>query len=317
MQAIIQNEFLSLTVDTHGAEAVSLKNAAGEELRLAGRSGGLGAPRAHPLPVDGQAQGRQLHPWRQDLQGRPARFCPGRGAHPAEGGGRHHPARAAPDEAMKAEKFPFDFLLTSTFRLDGKTLHHTLTVSNPGAEELRFGIGYHPAFQVPFDNSHTVEDYEFRFDQPESPVILDASGGGLLTGKCYYQWKNRQAIQLTNDLFDNDSFCMAGLRTRTLGIYEKDTGRSIVCDVAGFPYTLIWSACRSPCASSASSRGTRCLPRWTIRRSGSSVLLRPASPRAGSGARPSARPSTAELQAKREAPQRGASLFLCDKFTEP
>ena len=94
--------------------------------------------------------------------------------------------------------------------------------------------------------SHTVEDYEFRFDQPESPVILDASGGGLLTGKCYYQWKNQQAIQLTNDLFDNDSFCMAGLRTRTLGIYEKDTGRSIVCDVAGFPYTLIWSALSKP-----------------------------------------------------------------------
>ena len=78
------------------------------------------------------------------------------------------------------------------------------------------------------------------------PVILDASGGGLLTGKCYYQWKNQQAIQLTNDLFDNDSFCMAGLRTRTLGIYEKDTGRSIVCDVAGFPYTLIWSALSKP-----------------------------------------------------------------------
>ena len=93
-------------------------------------------------------------------------------------------------------------------------MHHTLTVTNPAdaAEELQFGIGYHPAFQVPFDDSHTVEDYEFRFDQPESPVILDASGGGLLTGKCYYQWKNQQAIQLTNDLFDNDSFCMAGLR---------------------------------------------------------------------------------------------------------
>lgn len=99
---------------------------------------------------------------------------------------------------------------------------------------------------MPFDAEHTVEDYEFRFDQPESPVILDASGGGLLTGKCYYQWKNQQAIPLTNDLFDNDSFCMAGLRTKTLGIYEKDTGRSIVCDVAGFPYTLIWSALSKP-----------------------------------------------------------------------
>ena len=32
MQATIHNEFLALTVDTHGAEAVSLKNAAGEEM---------------------------------------------------------------------------------------------------------------------------------------------------------------------------------------------------------------------------------------------------------------------------------------------
>ena len=32
MQATIHNEFLTLTVDTLGAEAVSLKNAAGEEL---------------------------------------------------------------------------------------------------------------------------------------------------------------------------------------------------------------------------------------------------------------------------------------------
>ena len=34
MQATIHNEFLTLTVDTHGAEAVSLKNAAGEEMLL-------------------------------------------------------------------------------------------------------------------------------------------------------------------------------------------------------------------------------------------------------------------------------------------
>ena len=59
-----------------------------------------------------------------------------------------------PDEAMKAEKFPFDFVLTSTFRLDGKTLHHTLTVSNPGAEELRFGIGYQDRKSTRLNSSH-------------------------------------------------------------------------------------------------------------------------------------------------------------------
>ena len=53
------------------------------------------------------------------------------------------------DEAIKAERFPFDFVLTSTFRLDGKTVHHTLSVRNPRYQELRFGIGYHPASTSP------------------------------------------------------------------------------------------------------------------------------------------------------------------------
>ena len=125
---------------------------------------------------------------------------------------------------------------------------HTLTVENPAdaAEPLPFGIGYHPAFNVPFDEQHTLADYEFRFDRPESPVILDARPNGLLSGKCYYQWKNAAAIQLEEHMFDNDSFCMAGLRSKTLGLYEKDTGRSIVCDIADYPYTLIWSAASAP-----------------------------------------------------------------------
>ena len=146
----------------------------------------------------------------------------------------------AANEETKA-RFPFEFVLTSTFRLEGKTVHHTLKVHNPGSEPLQFGVGYHPAFNVPFDAQHTTADYEFRFDRPESPVILDARPSGLLSGKSYYQWKNAARIPLEEGMFANDSFCMAGLRSATLGLVEKDTGRSITCNIAGYPYTLIWS----------------------------------------------------------------------------
>ena len=141
------------------------------------------------------------------------------------------------DEKSKAERFPFDFVLTSTFRLEGRTVHHTLTVTNPAdaAEELQFGIGYHPAFRIPFDDQHTTTDYEFRFDQPESPMILDAYPNGLLTGKCGYRWKNEQSIPLTDDLFENDSFCMAGLRSRTLASTKRTPARGIVCQCGGLP----------------------------------------------------------------------------------
>ena len=152
------------------------------------------------------------------------------------------------DEKSKAERFPFDFVLTSTFRLEGRTVHHTLTVENPAdaAEELRFGIGYHPAFALPFDDRHVTEDYEIRFDGIESPLCVSAQPNGLLNGQSYYLARNVEAIPLTDDLFDNDSHAMVNLRSGHVSVIEKDTGRSVICDVSDFPYTLIWSAAKKP-----------------------------------------------------------------------
>ena len=246
MQATIHNEYLTLTVDTYGAEAVSLKNAAGEELLW------------QADPAVWKRHAPILFPWTGKLKD--GSFTHGGKTYK---GGQHgfardveHTLRKAegdtirlelrPDETMKAERFPFDFVLTSTFRLDGKTLHHTLTVSNPGSEELRFGIGYHPAFALPFDDRHVTEDYEIRFDGVESPLCVSAQPDGLLNGQSYYLARNVEAIQLTDDLFDSDSHAMVNLRSAHVSVIEKDTGRSVICDVSDFPYTLIWSAPKKP-----------------------------------------------------------------------
>ena len=240
MQVTIHNEALTLTVETMGAEAVSVKNAAGGEMLW----------QADPSVWSRHAP--ILFPWTGKLPG---------GSFTYKGkeykGGQHGFARDMEHKVVSAEadcvvlelkagpetadRFPFDFTLTSTFRLEGKTVHHTLAVTNNGPEKMGFGVGYHPAFNVPFDDKHDTEDYEFRFDRMESPMIIDARPNGLLSGKNYYRWKNTDTIPLTDDLFANDSFCMVGLRSGKLGIYEKDTGRNVSCDIEGYPYTLIWS----------------------------------------------------------------------------
>ncbi len=143
------------------------------------------------------------------------------------------------EETLK--KFPYEFRLVSTFTIEGDTLHHTLTVENLDEEKLPFGIGYHPAFTVPFDDKHTFSDYEFRFSEMESPLCINCLPKGLVHGDNYYLGTNLTSIPLTEHLFDNDSFCMVNLSSEKLGIYEKDTGRGVVCDISSFPYCLIWS----------------------------------------------------------------------------
>ena len=137
--------------------------------------------------------------------------------------------------------FPWKFRLLSTFTLEKDTLHHTLTVENRDFEAFSFGIGYHPAFALPFDDKHTFADYELRFSEMESPLCLGTAPKGLVNGQVYSLGSNIRSIPVTAGMFDNDSHCMVNLQSKTLGLYEKDTGRAVVCDIGDFPYCLIWS----------------------------------------------------------------------------
>ena len=138
-------------------------------------------------------------------------------------------------------KFPYAFRLVSTFTLEGDTVHHTLTVENLDEEKMPFGIGYHPGFALPFDDKHVATDYELRFDSVQSPLCIGCLPKGLFNGKYYYLAKNTKSIPIDEHLFDNDSHCMTGMTAKTLGIYEKDSGRAVVCNIEEFPYVLLWS----------------------------------------------------------------------------
>ena len=137
--------------------------------------------------------------------------------------------------------FPYEFRLVSTFTLEGDTLHHTLTVENLDEEKMGFGIGYHPAFTIPFDDKHVATDYEFRFSDSESPICLNCLPTGLVQDNHYVLGHNLTNIPIDEQLFANDSHCMSNLRSATLGVYERGTGRGVVCDIREFPYVLIWS----------------------------------------------------------------------------
>ena len=277
MQATIHNEFLTLTVDTHGAEAVSLKNAAGEELlwqadpAIWKRHAPILFPWTGKL-VDGSftAKGKTWkggqHGFARDLEHTLLR---------AEGDTIQLELRA--DDAIKAERFPYDFVLTSTFRLEGKTVHHTLQVTNPGTEELRFGIGFHPAFNVPFDAKHTTTDYEFRFDRPESPVILDASPNGLPTTAS--AWQACALAPLASAKRTPAAISPAGWRATPI----RSSGRLL----------------QSRCALCALSRGIACPPLPPTRRTGSSAPQPPALPPAKAGRPPLAPPLTGKKKARR------------------
>ncbi len=241
MQVTIQNEQITLTVETHGAEMCSVKNAKGEEMLW--------------QPCEGywDRQSIVLFPWTGPLKegyfevdGIKYEY----GGHGFAKDFEHAVVSQQPDtlvlelcasEATRAI-FPFEFAFISTFQLVGNTIHHSLTVKNQGDVPLQFGLGYHPGFQVPFDAAHQTSDYEIRFDRVENPMILTQKPSGTATGTVRYLGTNMQTLAIEDGMFDGQgSHCLVNLASEYVGVYEKESGRNIRLHIKEFPYTLLWS----------------------------------------------------------------------------
>lgn len=247
MQYSIENDHLRLTVDTHGAEAVSVINKHSEaEMLWCGDKSVWGRHAPILFPYTGKLTGGKMIAKGLEYTG---------GQHGFARDVEHTLMEKTADKLVfelhadnqTLQRWPYAFVLRSTFVLEENTVRHTLTVENPVEPTLKFGIGYHPAFAIPFDDKHTTEDYEFRFDEMESPLCISARPNGLLNGTDYYYLaRNTRRVPLTDHLFDSDSHCMVNLRSKNLAIVEKDTGRRVSCNIEGYPYVLIWSAAAKP-----------------------------------------------------------------------
>lgn len=242
MDYTIENEFLKVTVTTFGAQVKSvLRRDDGVEHMWQADETVWGYHAPILFPYCGNLKDKTLK-----ARGTVAENCPQHGfarrmEHEFVAQTRDTLVLQLTQNPETLALWPWKFRLLSSFTLDGDVLHHTLTVENQDDEEMPFGIGFHPAFAIPFDENHSYEDYELRFDKLESPLCLGTAPRGLVNGQTYYLGKNIRTIAIDDQLFARDSHCMAGLNSNTLGIYEKDSGRAVVCAIRAFPYTLIWS----------------------------------------------------------------------------
>lgn len=237
----LENDALSVTVSTHGGQLVSVRRKRGSVEHIWRGDPAVWKFQAPVLfPYTGRLKDNMAV-----IRGKTIENAPPHGVARLM---EHHLLRQTADtvtlaadsdeESMKI--FPYRFRFCATFRLEGQRLYHTLTVENTDDAPFAFGIGFHPGFAVPFDEYHTIGDYELRFSAPQSPRCLETPEG-LVSGKSFLLGDHMTALPLADGLFDGGGWCMAGLDCETVGLYEKDSGRGVSCRVAGFPYCLLWS----------------------------------------------------------------------------
>ena len=110
-----------------------------------------------------------------------------------------------------ARSYPFDFLLTRSFRLEGNALLSSVTVENRDVVPMPFSLGLHPGFMMP--GKRSVLELEYR----EPPRRMTLSDRYFMSGETEpYALRDGKYIDLDNSLFDHDAVILTGVVSATL-----------------------------------------------------------------------------------------------------
>ena len=225
----IRNAFLSLTVDTLGAQMMSLRSGGTEYLWQGGRE--YWADRAPTLfPFIGR-----LTENRCMFHGKSYSM----GIHGFAAQSEFLPLEQSPESlvlcltasAATRAQYPFDFSLKISYCLKENVLEITYSVYNASDCVMPFAIGGHPGFRVPFSDSDCFEDYVLDFSQECRPDRVGFTPAVYLSGRDEpFPLEGGRRLHLRHDLFDDDAIIHGSQSDASFGTGEPFPDRLLPPD---------------------------------------------------------------------------------------
>lgn len=233
MQKHLCNDYLDITIDSRGAELVSIKLKNGTDILWPGKEGVWNAHAPLLFPWAGRIKNGYFTHRGKTYEGNIHGFI-SKTEHRCIAESADALSFEASSSADTLTLFPYDFSLVQTFKLENTKLTHTVEVTNTGTETMFFGLGFHPGFICPFaqektaaDNNNAAgkiknaADYELVFDAAQSPDLIDLTKNGLPSGKKSSFMHNKSSIGLSDDLFRGSTICLCGLNAESIVLREK------------------------------------------------------------------------------------------------
>jgi len=160
----LKNDFYTLSVDTLGAELISIKSALGRELLWQNTSGSGWSSHAPLLfPFCGRLKDEQFLYKGQAYPMKIHGFASRVGFSLVENTDSRLVFLLESDEETK-KIYPFDFRFFATYTLDKDKIILSVRIENTGDKVMPYVFGWHPGFMLPTEDGQDINDYSVKFD---------------------------------------------------------------------------------------------------------------------------------------------------------
>ena len=136
--------------------------------------------------------------------------------------------------------YPFDFRLRITYKLIGNRLTVKWEVKNLDDQEMYFGIGAHPAFNVPLENG-TFEDYRLTISPAKSRQYIPLNPATGVLDLSQKHAVDQNDFTLTRELFKDDALVFETPEATEVCLSSTINDRSVKISWEDMPFVGLWS----------------------------------------------------------------------------
>lgn len=240
MTLTIRNSFLTVDIDSMGAQLASIRTPDGSEYLWQGDPG-IWARRAPILfPFIGRLKDSSYL-----LYGTPYTISTHGFARDMEFEVTHQEEDRLTfqltDTPQTRMAYPFSFVLTVTYALKGNQLTKTHRVYNRSQGEMLYELGAHDGFQVPIGGGLTMADYSVRLPGTAQVRFYGMDEDLMLTQKGDPISLTRSSLPLTPASFGLDTMILDTPPQAQALLCGKDGRPRVGLSFPDFPYLGIWT----------------------------------------------------------------------------
>ncbi len=242
----IENEFLTVSFRTKGAEMISIFNKKTQTEHLWQADSAVWpwyAPNLFPivgglmnneLQVEGQTYHMKRHGFTRESEFKLVEIT------------ETHAKFSLPFSETTLAAYPFRFEFQVLYDLFEQDLRVTYKVINLDDQTIYFSVGAHPAFQVPSKADENYEDYYLEFQTSEPLLTHLLSASGLLNGETEMVPMEDRKLWLTKHLFDRDALVFKNITSKKVTIRSKNHDQSLSVSFEDFNHLGIWAKPGAP-----------------------------------------------------------------------
>ena len=239
---------LGAAIDPHGAQLMSIRTSAGDELLWQGDPD-IWPDRAPILfPVIGPvADGVIRH--RGERYPMPAHGFAQQREFAVRGHMRNRAVFELRADDATREQYPFEFTLRVAFDLEPDALLTTISVTNQGGEPMPADVGFHPGFRRPLASGQDGAGFGIVFAAPEpAPIRRGVDDPIFLTAEEYPTPVEGRMLPLRPALFEDNAMVFDRIASHSLtyGPLEAEDGPWLRVSYPDSPYLAIWSRPGAP-----------------------------------------------------------------------